>query len=501
LSGAGPAEPSLGEFNPLFVRDRLSLLASGIVGGNATLGDELVLSGIWGKASFSLGQFHYETDGFRQNNDLKQDLYSAFVQVSPSHKTSFQTEIRSTNTKKGDRELRFINGEFDPTLREKREIAALRLGFHHAFSPGSDIIASLIYKDVEDELRLLRSFFARRSMLEERGYLAEGQHLFRSKGLNLVSGLGHFTTTDRKQVGITEFLRVPGREVSELEEDIRHTNAYVYSQINYLKNLTLTLGVSTDFFKGASIERDQFNPKAGLTWEPFSGTTLRAAVFRALKRRLTSDQTIEPTQVAGFNQFFDDSEGTEAWRYGIAIDQKFPRNVYGGVEFSKRDLEVPGPVGREIRKETWDEYLTRAYIYWTPHPWLAASAEYQFERFERGELLGAGTGIVEVDTHRFPLGINFFHPSGFSAGLRATYVDQDGRFAPLVFVRGQPVPGADHFWVVDATLRYRLPKRHGFITLGVENLFDEGFNFQDTDPANPLIQPDRLVFFRLTLAF
>jgi len=166
---------------------------------------------------------------------------------------------------------------------------------------------------------------------------------------------------------------------------------------------------------------------------------------------------------------------------------------------------VPGlvttPSTTETRHEDWDEYLARAYFYWTPHQWLAASAEYQFERFERGRVFGAGTGIVEVDTHRFPLGINFFHPSGFGARIKATYVDQDGRFAPVVFAVGTSVPGADRFWVADAAISYRLPKRWGLITLGVKNLFDEQFKFQDTDPASPVIQPERLIFARFTLVF
>ena len=66
LSGAGPSEPSFNEFNPLFNRDRITLQASGIVGGNSTLGDEVVLAGIWGQASYSVGQFHYETRWFPQ---------------------------------------------------------------------------------------------------------------------------------------------------------------------------------------------------------------------------------------------------------------------------------------------------------------------------------------------------------------------------------------------------------------------------------------------------
>ena len=61
--------------------------------------------------------------------------------------------------------------------------------------------------------------------------------------------------------------------------------------------------------KSSSVEdTNQFNPKFGIIWNPFPGTTVRAAAFRVLKRTLITDQTLEPTQVAGFNQFFDDNE-------------------------------------------------------------------------------------------------------------------------------------------------------------------------------------------------
>jgi hypothetical protein len=33
------------------------------------------------------------------------------------------------------------------------------------------------------------------------------------------------------------------------------------------------------------------------------------------------------------------------------------------------------------------------------------------------------------------------------------------------------------------------------------NLFDENFRFQDTDPANPDIYPERLILGKITLAF
>jgi outer membrane receptor protein involved in Fe transport len=345
-------------------------------------------------------------------------------------------------------------------------------------------------------------------VLDEEAVLAEGQYLFRSGGLNVIGGVGHFTTTDRKLEVTSLFPTIV------IKNDIRYTNLYVYSQINYLKNLTVTLGISADFFESTSVDRDQVNPKLGLTWNLFPSTTLRAAVFRVLNTGVILDQTIEPTQVAGFNQFFGTTfeqnfseatfPGIDAWRYGVAIDHKFSPSLYAGGEFSKRDLEVrlrSQDAGR-LEEEAWDEYLARAYLYWTPRPWLATSVEYQFERFERGDFLGAFTGIGEVETHSLPLGISFFHPSGLSVRLKATYLHQDGEFASPLFDPKRPFrSGDDQFWLVDAAIRYRLPKRRGFATLGVKNLFDEEFKFQELDPATRTIQRDRLIFGRLTLAF
>ena len=61
--------------------------------------------------------------------------------------------------------------------------------------------------------------------------------------------------------------------------------------------------------------------------------------------------------------------------------------LFGGVEFSKRDLKVPfidlsdldNPI---LREEDMDEYLGRAYLFWTPHRWLALRVEYLFERLK-----------------------------------------------------------------------------------------------------------------------
>jgi outer membrane receptor protein involved in Fe transport len=326
--------------------------------------------------------------------------------------------------------------------------------------------------------------------IDQQGYMFEVQHLFRSKILSVVSGAGYVSTELKDVTEMPDFR-------SKDEYDIRQSNLYIYSLINYPGNVTWTIGGSADFYEEPSLERNQFNPKFGLSWNVLPNTTLRAAVFKTLKRTELSNQTIEPTQVSGFNQFFDDINGTDAWHYGVAIDEKFSQNVYGGVEFSWRDMEVPYSTGEGQNKEDdWKEKFGRAYLYWTPHQWLALSATYQYEQFKRDEV-GGEEGITDLKTHRIPLVINFFHPSGISAGMKATYVKQNGEFTD--YERGS-VEGKDNFWVFDTTFGYRLPKRFGLITLGVRNLFDQHFHYQDMDPENPTIYPERFIFGRLTLA-
>jgi hypothetical protein len=58
--------------------------------------------------------------------------------------------------------------------------------------------------------------------------------------------------------------------------------------------------------------------------------------------------------------------------------------------------------------------------------------------------------------------------------------------------------GRSDIIVVDASISYRLPQRYGFVTIGAANLFDQEFRYFERDINNPSIQPDRMVFARMT---
>ncbi len=511
IAAGGPATLSFNEFNPLFIRDRVALQVSGFAGENDTWSGEAVASGIYGRTSFSVGVSHFETDGFRANNDQDDDIVNAFVQTALSSQTSVQAEYRYRKTDSGDLTLNFFPEDFLPNLRRRREAHSIRFGARHDTSPQSTFLASLMFQFVDSGTRdempdgFVLSF--EEDSDGQDAVSSELQHIWRSKFIKLISGGGLFKIDAQT---VTEAvlnlppppfgpgqLTVPGM----IDNDILHLNLYAYAYISVLKNVTVTLGGSGDIFSSDNPQtegEEQFNPKFGLIWQPLPSTTVRAAVFRVLRRTLITDQTLEPTQVAGFNQFFDDVNATDAWRYGLAIDQKLLRSLYAGLEFAKRDLKIPftrtTPAGTTLERADADEYFGRAYVLWAPHDWLALSAAYQYERFKREE---GAFAFEKATTHRLPLGLRFFHPSGWSASLQATYFNQDGDF---IHTDRTVESGDDTFWTVDAAVRYRLPKRYGFLSLGVTNLFNEKFRYQETDQDNPAVIPDRVVFGQFTLS-
>ena len=515
LSGTGPSTPSFTEFNPLYTRDGVGVQFDGVAGSNNTLGEDLIVSGIHNQVSYSVGQFHYETEGFRENNDLTQNISNAFMQTSLSPATSLQAEYRYQETKHGDLALTFDPEAFDPNQRNERKNSTGRLGFRHKPSVTTNIIASVIYQDsnlksssnrfrdlgggvTEDALEI--------STIDSEGYTTELQFLGNTPVFNYVVGAGHFeeerldTFLSRTVTTIPGIITIIDDPPAAREDvDSRYTNAYLYSYIKLPHQVTLILGTSNDDLTSSDFERDRLNPKYGFMWTSQYGTMVRAAYFKGLARPLNAEQTIEPTQVAGFNQLFDDLPGTKTRRYGLAVEQRITPAVFSGIELSWRDLEVP-VIEVGTNRDTIvgrDQQLHRAYLYWTPTRRLALSADYFFEKQE-----GAFFDPLKLVTRRFPMALNYFWPNGIYFGAIGTYVSQQSNSQ---FERRT---GHETFWVLDAAVGYRLPRRRGIIELVVKNLLDEQFRYSDRDaaslvrdPRGPVFVPERQVFAKFTLSF
>jgi tetratricopeptide (TPR) repeat protein len=506
LENAGPTDLSTNEFSSLFLRNRLTLQSSGIVGSENTWGEEIIHSGLWNQFSYSVGQIHFESDGFRSNNDQKQDIVTGFLQAAFSPKTSVQAEVRHKDRDFGDLELLFDPERFSPNLRQNIQNNTYRLGLRHGISPESDVIVSVIGQNIDEDIDDRDDLFMTNLRENTTGYLAEALNFYRGENMSLISGIGYYGADLKTSLDlISEMPEIFSDYLDKKDRDIHHINGYFYSYLHSLNKLTLTLGFSFDRFDDERINENQLNPKLGMSWSPLSSTTVRLALFRAMRRTLISEQTIEPTQVAGFNQLFDDVPGTDIWTYGGAIDHKFNSNMFGGIQFFRRDLDVPYEEislivgGSRFLEANWNESVGNIYFYWAPHPWLTFKTEYRYEKFDRGNDFPGIEEIIDLKTNQMTVGCNFFHPGGLFAGLKTSYVYQKGEFGHPQFF--PVIHDDDKFWVVDAGIGYRMPDRRGSVSVELKNLFDEKFKYQDIDPTNPRIVPERQIYARITLAF
>jgi tetratricopeptide (TPR) repeat protein len=490
LTGAG-----LNEYTHLFVANGANLLADGVAGTQDTVATNVIASGIYNRYSVSVGQSHFQTDGFRTNNDLKDDIYSVFTQTQITPKSSLLAEFRLRDADVGDLNSRFWADNFFPNQRLNMNEKIYRVGARYTFSPGSTMIGTYAFNQLEPNSRSPGIESSR----EDTGHFVELRHIFQSLSFNVTGGIGFFGGDQNEET-------TSGSEKQREKNHIDQNNGYLYSQLDLTRDLLLTAGVSIDDFSGPATNQTQANPKVGIIWDLTPSTALRGAVFRTLKRNLVSSQTIEPTQVAGFNQFFDEPDGTDVWTFGVGLDQKLTDDFLVGAEITRRELSLPleDPVSGKSDFDT-DVTLGRGYLYWTPGDWFAVSAEYRYEDINEEEFFGFPQ--TKIRTQTVPLEARFFHPSGLFAGMRVSFVDQDGRFPN--FLTGQLESDSDQFWLLDATVGYRLPRRYGLIALEAGNLLDERFKFQDIDvdradqTTSPRrrILPERTILGRLILSF
>jgi outer membrane receptor for ferrienterochelin and colicin len=205
--------------------------------------------------------------------------------------------------------------------------------------------------------------------------------------------------------------------------------------------------------------------------------------------------------VAGFNQLFDDIDGTVAWRYGAGVDHKFSNQLASGLEYSERQLYIPGFNHGVDRSEQ----MARAYVNFTPHDRVSLGTEYFYENIDQsGRVILSSNalngGLFDtVQTHRVPVTLGLFHPSGLALKIKPSFIHQEGIFQNQNSV--SRTSGVSNFFIVDLNLSYRLPQRHGMFSLGVNNVFDDRINYQNTNNNETLLAPSRLLFSRINLAF
>jgi len=485
--GAAALFPGYGEYGFAFERERVTALGTGVVGSSETFAGEALLGALAGRTALSAGLLASRTDGFREDARIDNDLANLVGRFQVDETLQLQIEGRYRRTERGD-----ILQRFDPDVFERDADNRLRQGlgrFGAAWRPRPETLAlgSFMAIDQREENRRLG---AANSRQDSRGWLGEVQLQERLGPVRLVAGAG-LTAIDLDSTlfGVTR------------AEERQARNLYLYAVGEPLDTVRVSLGLSLDSYRNLRHDIDTIDPKIGLEWRPSDSLTLRGAALRTVKRPLIVDQTLEPTQVAGFTQLFDDVNGTEAWLFGVGIDWRLDRSVHAGAQLTWRTLTVPRLIGSEPVFSDHDEYRLEAYLAWQLLPELTLSFEPTLERFD----VASSDSLrypQRADTLLLPLRLRWVAPSGLFAEARVSLVHQrveDYRPADVE-------DGDSTFATVDAALGYRFPGQRGSVALVATNILDKQFkylddNYRTNETRLGAFVPEATVLVRGTVRF
>ena len=299
--------------------------------------------------------------------------------------------------------LSFSEFQLPLTIQDRSD--SLRLsGFHDFGSAGNWVWTGII----EDRKREVRSFPDGGLFTNPRAnpFALEVEYSTTIGAFEIVTGASYIQEVERVDLELVDIHTESG-------------NLFLYSQWHSpTEALSVQAGLAAEWFKERSfsdltpdrdpIDRNELSPKLGIVWSLTADTTLRAAAFSAVRRPFIRSQTIEPTQVAGFNQFFTgferfygDINGMVSDRVAVAVDHSFTPNAFGGMEFTGREIATPSFVFDDT-DFTWREKSAHIYVYKTFIPaatsrvlgdWeVSSSADVEYERIERPQILHGRRG-------------------------------------------------------------------------------------------------------------
>ena len=401
--------------------------------------------------------------------------------------------------------------------KTRRQRDTFRLGGRHSFSPGSVLLASYMHLRehgqtssrptpvLRPDTFLSRSRpggrqrrgaaplpLARRRRHEPARLL---QHRRRDPELGSRPGLGFTASGRRHHEASTQPIRLRLRAYANLKPrasgDLFDAPAARDVRSRPRRAMPAPAGRTTSSTR-----------RSGSSGSRSPATTLRAAGSRRLKRTLVTDQTLEPTQVAGFNQFFDDADVTEAGVRGRPSTRSSARRLRG-LEYSQTRPHVP-PVRPRRRRVTVEGGRERRG--W---PGPTCSRRRTVAGLRRAVPLRAASSGPRArrrvpraqDASGAALGVGFFHPSGRQrlrrprpTGTRRASSEPSTRPRPCV--RAARILAGRRGLQLSPAEALRVPRRRGDepVRRGVRVL-------RGTDPKNLDDPAGPVIFGRVMLAF
>jgi Tfp pilus assembly protein PilF/outer membrane receptor protein involved in Fe transport len=548
--GAGTLSQTVSqqEYSKLFEHDRFGVASS----------TEYLSRGAWiqsGSQYGTYGNFGYAVDslyrsdnGQQPNGDQDQLTLSLQLKEQLTSQDSVYLQTIYYNDSFGDLAQYYNQNSANTSLRgTETQEPLLLLGYHHEWKPG---VHSLVIAGRFDDKQNVSDANQPVLLLGVNGagqviavptpalptapmnyqskltlYSAEAQQIFEQDEHSLIFGLrgqtgafdtdsalGRSTPAYLSNNSATTSVSFATAPISQSQTtDFERFTAYGYYFWRILEPLQLVGGLSYDYMwypqnfrappvSSAQSTESRWSPKAGFTWTPLPGTTVRFAYTRSLGG-VSFDQSVrlEPTQVAGFNQAFrslipesvaGSVSGAKFETYGLALDQKFKTGTYfslqGNLLFSDANQTI-GVVNLNF-PPAYTASGTAQNLNYTEKDLIVTVNQLLGNCWSVGardelsdaELETSYPGIPDSVTtgnhaknsatlNELSLFVLFNHPSGFFARAEGNWFDQSNRDY-------QPALPGDEFWQFNLYAGYRFWHRRAQAELGVLNLTDQNYH-------------------------
>lgn len=537
VEGGGPQRPGLNEYHTLFTQDGVYGMANGYGGSDGTWADDLVGSVLAGPMELSLGQYHFESDGWRDNADQQQDIYNGLVQWQATPSTSIQLEARKMD---------WTQGDLSPIWPEKTggvienvtERETYRVGVLHSLSRRSSILLSYVEQTLSEDETGFSMTGGYDASGVDKPKTAELQLIYALPGRSILYGIGYTDLVGESDFNTgasfwsedfpPTFTDVAIDEHSDLRE--KFANGYVYWTERISERAHLHLGIGYDEMRQNNVsfgetvttlaiplfdymevlppepfgetdigKLETWSPKLGVEYQVGSLFQVAAAAFKTFAKSVAASQTIEPTMFSGFNRYFEDPNATEADNLGVRLDSTFSRRFRAGGFYMDRDLRIPIIENQQIHRgdrseQIWGVYAVQFFS-------DVASLRVAYDGSSREDNLWDDVAVDQVQNMRLytvPLEASFFLPRGFSITASHRYYKEKFYYGRLQGDLGQI---CEHVWISGLSLKYDFPGRLGAAVLGVDNLEDERQQIVNYDGSSLSYYPGRMAFARLNLNF
>ncbi len=499
------------------------------------------LYGNFDRTGYAIDTLYRDLTGDAPNTDVQQFDFSVKLKQQLTPQDSILVQAIYSEYESGDPRQYYHPTNASTTLRiDELQAPNVFAGYHRAWSPGVDTLflagrlddafklndsAGTVLITTRDSAGNITRVDQRLAPIDYQSDLEawtfELQQIVQRERHTLVVG-GRFQTGD---IDTESFIQRGAGIAQEIQPDLNRASGYAYYTYKLLHTLALTAGVAYDYLEyprnneippvsAEETSRDQWSPKAGLRWQPFDSTTLRASYSQSLGGVFYDTSVrLEPTQLGGFNQAFRSLlpesvaglvPGSSFETVGAAWDQKLGESTFfsvsGQILKSEGDrivgtLDAFGPLLTDIPSGTPEflDYEERALAVTLDRmlgKQFVVGATYRLSDAELDDRVPevpiawspsfspTANRVVGAMMHQLDLHALFNHSSGVFAEFQSVWTSQSNRgYEPAL-------PG-DDFWQFNVFAGYRFARRIAELRAGILNLSDEDYRL------NPLnLQPE-----------